>query len=1072
MNRFASGLARSQRLPIYSLLRTANKRNFSNINLRIPRQSPSFSRPQYLRGLQRLFATRTIKHKELSVGCIKETYPEEKRVAVTPENVQLLLKSGFKEILIERGAGEASQFSDQEYTAAGAKLVDKEAAMKADVVVKLRCPTVEEAGLLAEGKTLISFVYDKENEAVVKKLQEKKATVFAMDRVPRTVSKAQAFDAMSSALGLMGYKAVIEAAANFQRPFAGKMTMAGKIPPAKVLVVGAAVAGLEAIATAKNNGAQVFATDTRPEAGEQIAGAGGKFMEPEGAKSEAGVGGYAKEQGADYYKAAAEMYRKNCKEMDIIITTALIPGRPAPKIITDEMVLSMKPGSVIVDLAAERGGNCTMTKPGELYVTPNGVKIIGYTDMPSRMALQASKLYSNNAIKFLLALGEKEKDAMVVNMEEEVTRCTALMDEGKYLELQFAKVAAKAAEKPKEIVKPPPNYQKEEISRVLKTSVALALLVGAGVGSPASFIGSMTTFTLAVTVGYYVVWGVTHALHTPLMSVTNAISGLVAVGAMVVCGGGYIPETPNQILAAAAMTMSCVNIFGGFRVTQRMLNMFKRPTDPPEFPQYWLLPAIGTPAAIACVWNTGLSTIYELGYLAASLFCIASLAGLSSQSTARLGNTLGMMGVGWGVFSTLLYLSNQHLPFPAFVQIGACAAIGGSIGLTIANKISPMDLPQLVAAYHSLVGLAAVLTCWASHLVDVQHFAHDPMAAIHMGAIFFGSLIGGVTFTGSIVAFLKLDGRLRSGGLSYPGRDITNVVMGLACVGLGYQYFTAPAIMPLMIATAVSFAAGYHLVDSVGGADMPVCITILNSYSGWALVCEGFMLNNQLLTVVGSLIGSSGAILTYIMCVAMNRSIWNVVFGSYASLGSGGAEVTGEHKEASVTDVVNWLCDAKDVIVVPGFGLCQGQAQYATADISKTLNANGVRLRFGIHPVAGRMPGQLNVLLAEAGVPYDVVFEMDELNEDFPNTDLSLVIGANDVVNPAALEDPTSALAGMPVLHVWKAKTCVVMKRSMATGYAGVQNPLFFKENNYMLFGDAKKVCEQLRDGVKAHFTK
>jgi NAD(P) transhydrogenase len=407
-----------------------------------------------------------------------------------------------------------------------------------------------------------------------------------------------------------------------------------------------------------------------------------------------------------------------------------------------------------------------------------------------------------------------------------------------------------------------------------------------------------------------------------------------------------------------------------------------------------------------------------------------------------------------------------------FVQMGACAAIGGSAGLVIANKISPMDLPQLVAAFHSLVGLAAVLTCWASHLVDVQHFAHDPMAGIHMGAIYFGSLIGGVTFTGSIVAFAKLDGRLRSGALQYTGRDATNVVMGVACVGLGYTYFTAPSFTPLCAATLVSFAAGYHLVDSVGGADMPVCITILNSYSGWALVCEGFMLNNSLLTVVGSLIGSSGAILTWIMCVAMNRSIWNVVFGSYASLGSSEAAITGEHKESKSDEVVNWLCEAREVIIVPGFGLCQGQAQYATAEMSKILNDNGVRLRFGIHPVAGRMPGQLNVLLAEAGVPYDVVFEMDELNEDFPNTDVSLVIGANDVVNPSALEDPNSALAGMPVLHVWKAKTCVVMKRSMATGYAGVQNPLFFKENNYMLFGDAKKVCEQLRDGVKAHFKK
>lgn len=252
---------------------------------------------------------------------------------------------------------------------------------------------------------------------------------------------------------------------------------------------------------------------------------------------------------------------------------------------------------------------------------------------------------------------------------------------------------------------------------------------------------------------------------------------------------------------------------------------------------------------------------------------------------------------------------------------------------------------------------------------------------------------------------------------------------------------------------------------------MPVCITVLNSYSGWALVCEGFMLNNQLLTVVGSLIGSSGAILTYIMCVAMNRSIWNVLFGSYASLGSA-AEITGTHQEMSVQQVVDLLANAKDVIIVPGFGLCQGQAQYAVSDMTKILIDNGVTVRYGIHPVAGRMPGQLNVLLAEAGVSYDIVHEMEEINDDFPNCDVSLVIGANDVVNPSALEDPNSALAGMPVLHVWKAKNCIVLKRSMATGYAGVQNPLFFKENNYMLFGNAKSTCEALRDGVKSHFSK
>lgn len=1015
---------------------------------------------------------RTVGYSEVTVGCPTETFESEKRVAVTPENVKLLLKEGIKQVLVQKGAGNASDMSDAQYEEAGATMVDAAAALSADVVLKVRPPSSNEVKGLKSGGSLISFINEGDNPGIVEELKAKKSTVFAIDRLPRTVSKAQAFDAMSSALGLMGYKAVVEAASQFPRPLAGKMTMAGKIPPAKVLVVGAAVAGLEAIQTAKNNGAQVFATDTRPEVEEQITSVGGKMLHPAGVKSEAGTGGYAKEQGADYYKAAADMYAKHVPDMDIVILTALIPGRPAPKIVTDEMVLGMKAGSVIVDLAAERGGNCTMTKPGEIFVTPNGVKIVGFTDLPSRMALQASKLYSNNLTKFLLYLNGGEKGNFTVNMEEEITRCTALLDEGKFLEMQMAKVAAPvAAVEEAEVVVADPS--KDEMSRVFKTSIGLSLLVGAGYGAPASFVGSLGVFGLSVVIGYYVVWGVTHALHTPLMSVTNAISGLVAVGAMLCAGGGLFPSTVGQTLAAAAITISFINIVGGFRITQRMLNMFRRPTDPPEFQQYWLAPGIALPAAMTFLWSGGAVNMYEVGYLAASVFCIASLAALSSQTTARLGNTIGILGVSWGVFSAMLYLKGVDLPLEVFAQMGACAAIGGSIGLVIANKISPMDLPQLVAAFHSLVGMAAVLTCLSSHLSHAAHFATDPMAAIHLGSIFFGTIIGGITFTGSIVAYLKLNGDLGSGSLQYKGRDAVNIVMAISTTVLGGMYFTSTSMTPLLIASGISFVAGWHLVHSVGGADMPVCITVLNSYSGWALVCEGFMLNNTLLTVVGSLIGSSGAILTYIMCVAMNRSIWNVLFGSYSDLGSDEeGEDQGVAQETNVAETVALMTGASEVIIVPGFGLCQGQAQYAIAEMSQTLIDNGVNTRYGIHPVAGRMPGQLNVLLAEAGVPYDVVFEMDELNDDFANTDVALVVGANDVVNPDALTNPKSPLAGMPVLHVWKAKQSIVMKRSMATGYAGAQNPLFFMENNSMLFGNAKGVCESLLEGIKATYAK
>eukprot|EP01002_Notosolenus_urceolatus_P014765 NODE_65_length_2987_cov_63.724643_g50_i0.p1 GENE.NODE_65_length_2987_cov_63.724643_g50_i0~~NODE_65_length_2987_cov_63.724643_g50_i0.p1 ORF type:complete len:933 (-),score=327.87 NODE_65_length_2987_cov_63.724643_g50_i0:188-2965(-) len=922
---------------------------------------------------------------------------------------------------------------------------------------------------MKDGVVLVSFIYERDSPELVQALAAKKATVFAMDRLPRTISKAQAFDALTSQLGVAGYKAVLEAANTFGRPMAGKMTMAGKIPPAKVLVVGAAVAGLEAIATAKNMGAQVFATDTRPEAEEQIVAAGGKMLKPKGVEAETGTGGYAKEQGADYLKAAENMYKKAVADCDIIITTALIPGRPAPKIITKDMVALMKRGTVVVDMAAERGGNCALTKQGEVVITEGGVKILGADDLNSKLAHQSSKLFSNNVVKFLFNLnGQGDKKELVLDFEDEITRCTALMKAGELLELKMGPPPAQPAKEIKaDDLKAPVDPCKAEINRICTFSIGVGALVAFALAGPPALISGLTTFVLATAVGYYVVWGVTHALHSPLMSQTNAISGLVLVGGMMMCNGGFIPASMSGWLAAAAVGMAAVNVVGGFRVTQRMLDMFKRKTDPPEYYRYWAIPGLAVGALLVAGHMNGIPQMYQIGYLLSTLFCVGGLAGLSSQATARLGVTLGMLGVGWGILSAGLFLSNTLVP-AAFAQMACASAIGGTVGWQIAQKISPMDLPQLVAAFHSLVGLAATIVCVSSHMTEVAHLAGDPMYAIRVGSIYWGAAIGGITFTGSIVAFLKLDGRLRSGALAYPGRDLVNVGMLVASLAGFATYYANPTLGPVLGVSLLSFAAGYNLVDAVGGADMPVCITVLNSYSGWALVAEGFLLNNALLTAVGCLIGSSGAILTWIMCVAMNRSIFNVLFGSYASIGKA-KEVTGVHKETTVPDTVATLVNAKDVIIVPGFGLCQAHAQYAVSDMVNILQEIGVNVRFGIHPVAGRMPGQLNVLLAEAGVPYDIVFEMDEVNPDMPEADLALVIGANDVVNPSALEDPESPLAGMPVIQVWKAKQCVVMKRSMATGYAGVQNPLFFKDNTSMLFGNAKDVCDKLREGCREH---
>ncbi|KAF6126046.1 nicotinamide nucleotide transhydrogenase [Phyllostomus discolor] len=400
-------------------------------------------------------------------------------------------------------------------------------------------------------------------------------------------------------------------------------------------------------------------------------------------------------------------------------------------------------------------------------------------------------------------------------------------------------------------------------------------------------------------------------------------------------------------------------------------------------------------------------------------------------------------------------------------------------GLTIAKRIQISDLPQLVAAFHSLVGLAAVLTCVAEYIVEYPHFATDAAANLTKIVAYLGTYIGGVTFSGSLIAYGKLQGILNSAPLLLPGRHMLNAGLLAASAGGIIPFMLDPSfgtgILCLGAVSALSSVMGVTLTAAIGGADMPVVITVLNSYSGWALCAEGFLLNNNLLTIVGALIGSSGAILSYIMCVAMNRSLANVILGGYGTTSTAGGkpmEITGTHTEINLDNAVDMIREANSIIITPGYGLCAAKAQYPIADLVKMLCAQGKNVRFGIHPVAGRMPGQLNVLLAEAGVPYDIVLEMDEINHDFPDTDLVLVIGANDTVNSAAQEDPNSIIAGMPVLEVWKSKQVIVMKRSLGVGYAAVDNPIFYKPNTSMLLGDAKKTCDALQAKVRESYEK
>ena len=466
-------------------------------------------------------------------------------------------------------------------------------------------------------------------------------------------------------------------------------------------------------------------------------------------------------------------------------------------------------------------------------------------------------------------------------------------------------------------------------------------------------------------------------------------------------------------------------------------------------------------------------SLATVAYLGAAILFILSLGGLSNPETSRRGNLFGMVGMALAVLATVF--GPRVSPMGVAWIVGALV-IGGGIGLYAAKVVKMTQMPELVALMHSLVGLAPGLVGCASYVAaSIQRQGVEK--TIHEVEIYVGILIGAVTFSGSLIAFGKLNGKIGGKPLLLPGRHWLNLAGLLIVIWFGREFLQAETIeqgmLPLVVMTVIALLFGIHMVMAIGGADMPVVVSMLNSYSGWAAAATGFMLSNDLLIVTGALVGSSGAILSYIMCNAMNRNFISVIAGGFGS-GSGtpakkgeAAEPQGEVVPVSSAETADLLRDAKSVIIVPGYGMAVAQAQHTVYEITKTLREKGVNVRFAIHPVAGRMPGHMNVLLAEAKVPYDIVMEMDEINEDFPDTDVAIVIGANDIVNPSALDDPSSPIAGMPVLEVWKAKTSIVMKRSMASGYAGVDNPLFYKENNRMLFGDAKKMLDEVLTALK-----
>jgi NAD(P) transhydrogenase len=829
-------------------------------------------------------------------------------------------------------------------------------------------------------------------------------------------------DALSSMANVAGYRAVVEASHKFGRFFTGQITAAGKVPPAKILVIGAGVAGLAAIGAARNMGAIVRAFDTRPAVKDEVKSLGGDFLMLDFEEEGAGSGGYAKVMSKEFIDAEMKLFAEQAEEVDIIITTAMIPGKKSPVLITEEMVKSMKPGSVIVDLAAEGGGNCELTETGRSKVE-HGVTILGYTDLPSRLPAQSSRLYGNNLVKLVNLLGTT--DQFAINQEDEIIRGALVLDNGNISwPPPKVEVSVQPVKPKEESIKESVEEKKSIFSPGLMLGGLCILLLAMGWKGENEFLDQLTVFVLACFVGYMVVWNVTPSLHTP----------------------AYECDQCNQ--------RNYCDWGNAFRI--RIQSLDCRGGD--LFSHYKCGGRVSCNSSNAQNVSQGMSEgVITMAYLVSGVFFVLSLGGLSKQETARKGNMYGILGMTLAILATFLSGNVDNFKLLIPLMLG-----GALIGAVLAKRVEMTSMPELVAILHSFVGAAAVLVGLASFLGPEHAELSGTNKLIHDIEILLGVFIGGVTFTGSVVAFGKLRGSLSGKPLLLPGRHFLNLAMLGASIWLGAQFIEQgheQALISLLIVMGISFVLGIHLIVAIGGADMPVVVSMLNSYSGWAAAAAGFMLKNDLLIITGALVGSSGAILSYIMCKAMNRSLANVIFGGFGTAGGSAAiasEIEGSITETSADEVAEELKEAKEVMIVPGYGMAVAQAQHVVKDITETLRGKDVNVRFAIHPVAGRLPGHMNVLLAEANVPYDIVFEMDEINDDLPDVDVLLVVGANDIVNPSALEDSSSPIAGMPVIEAWNAKSVVALKRSMAAGYSGVENPLYFKDNTNMLFGDAK----------------
>ncbi len=937
------------------------------------------------------------------IGVPRESFPGERRVALVPGVIPSLTKAGF-EVVIQAGAGIEAGFPDADFTAKGARIVADRAGVfsAAEMIVQvLGYGSNDRTGrddlpLLRSGQSIVGFQRPLGALEPIRELAERGVTAFSIELMPRT-TRAQSMDALSSMGTVAGYKAVVLAAEKLPRLFPMLTTAAGTITPARVLIIGAGVAGLQAIATAKRLGAVASAYDMRPAAKEQVQSLGGRFVElPIEAKDAQDARGYGRAQDENFYQRQRELLGRVVAESDIVITAAVIPGKKSPVLVTADMVERMAPGSVIVDLAAERGGNCELTRAEEIYKV-HGVTIVGLINLAGTVPYHASQMYARNVTAYLLYL---VKDGKVrTDADDEIVRETLLTRDGQVVNARVLEFFA-----------PRRRWERRHEARPGLEPVC----VHAGGlhrlrGDPAG------------------VAAVAHALDVADQRARRDRGG----------GGDH----PGRLAARDPGDGAGHDRDRGGD-EQRGGRIHDHRPDAPDVQ--------GERTEEAIIMNDFIRGEYfiEGTYLVATALFILSLKWMSSPTTARRGVWAGEVGMLLAIVGTLL-----HREILDYRWIAGALVLGSIIGVRL-GMVPMTAVPQRTALSHAFGSLCVTLVGAAEYYLNLPDVPPFLMSVLSMEVI-----LGSLTFTGSLMAAGKLQEILPQRPITYKGQNLVNLgVLALAVVAAVFlvRNPSNPVLFPAIIVMSLAF--GVMMIVPIGGADMPTVISLLNSYAGLSASAMGFAIDSKLLIVAGALDGASGFILSVNMSKAMNRSFTNVLFGAFGQeqVAAAGVQEARSVRSATPEEAAAILTAANKVVIVPGYGMAVAQAQHKVRELYDALTRRGTEVVFGIHPVAGRMPGHMNVLLAEADIPYDHLLEMDEINGDLPQTDVALVIGANDVTNPAAREDRNSPIYGMPILNVDKARTVMVIKRGMSPGFAGIDNPLYYLDRTLMLFGDAK----------------